>query len=75
MVVASDYGLLPIIITQSDRTELDDRQVRRTLAEPSRRLSGLTPAMQDVGQALVEAIRTHGSSPRVRGTPPHTGRT
>ena len=68
MVVASDYGLLPIIITQSDRIELDDRQVRRALTEPSRRLSGLTPARQDIGQALVEAIRTHGSSPRVRGT-------
>ena len=41
------------------RVELDDREVRRTLDELSRRLGDLTPAMHDIGQALVEAIRAH----------------
>lgn len=36
---------------------LDDRAVRQALHELARRVSDMTPAMHDIGQALVEGIR------------------
>lgn len=39
------------------RVEIDDRAVLQALAELQRRTADLTPAMQDIGQGLVEGIR------------------
>lgn len=36
---------------------LDDRAVRQALHELARRVADMTPAMHDIGQALVEGIR------------------
>lgn len=39
------------------RIDIDDREVRQALERLQRRLGDLTPAMHDIGQALVEGMR------------------
>ncbi|WP_028875179.1 phage virion morphogenesis protein [Tepidiphilus margaritifer] len=39
------------------KIELDDREVRQALDRLARRVNNLTPALHDVGQALMEGSR------------------
>ena len=43
---------------------VDDREVRQALADLSRRVENMAPAMHDIGQALVEGIRDRISAGR-----------
>lgn len=46
------------------RIEIDDREVRRALDALARRVTDFTPAMHDIGQALMEGMRSRISEGR-----------